>query len=194
MSAVPESVADPGQPYLFVDLYSKDLGPNPPWDVLAATPNYCGAILKAYEGTQFNDGGWFAANWPAGYDGRQRISFSAGNFHGEPVGMAADVLAIAVAELANISERRTQMLLDGHQNRNLPTNLIPHRGINSGLMIIQRPPTSVIEWLSRSSSWRSSVRLTKMGLTGFEMSSSSWPGPVLTSSGLPGPLSVPSGL
>ncbi len=63
-----------------------------------------------------------------GYDGRERISFSAGNFHGEPVGMAADVLAIAVAELASISERRTQMLLDAHHNRNLPGNLIPHPG------------------------------------------------------------------
>ena len=79
----------------------------------------------------------FASNWPAGYDGRQRISFSAGNFHGEPVGMAADVLAIGLAELANISERRTQMLLDSHQSRNLPSNLIPYRGINSGMMIVQ---------------------------------------------------------
>jgi histidine ammonia-lyase len=79
----------------------------------------------------------FAANWPAGYDGRERVSYSAGNFHGEPVGMAADVLAIALAELANISERRGQMLLDAHHNRNLPSNLIPHRGINSGLMIVQ---------------------------------------------------------
>lgn len=79
----------------------------------------------------------FAANWPEGYDGRERISFSAGNFHGEPVGMAADCLAIGLAELANISERRTQMLLDAHHNRNLPGNLIPHRGINSGWMIAQ---------------------------------------------------------
>lgn len=79
----------------------------------------------------------FAANWPEGYDGRERISYSAGNFHGEPVGMAADVLAIGLAELANISERRTQMLLDAHHNRNLPSNLIPHRGVNSGLMIAQ---------------------------------------------------------
>jgi histidine ammonia-lyase len=85
----------------------------------------------------------FADNWPRDkegnllYDGRQRISFSAGNFHGEPVGMAADFLAIALAELADISERRTQMLLDAHHNRNLPGNLIPHRGINSGLMIAQ---------------------------------------------------------
>ena len=79
----------------------------------------------------------FAANWPEGYDGRERISFSAGNFHGEPVGMAADCLAIGLAELANISERRTQMLLDSHHSRNLPSNLIPHRGINSGWMIAQ---------------------------------------------------------
>ena len=79
----------------------------------------------------------FAANWPEGYDGRERISFSAGNFHGEPVGMAADCLAIGLAELANISERRTQMLLDAHHSRHLPGNLIPHRGINSGWMIAQ---------------------------------------------------------
>ena len=79
----------------------------------------------------------FAENWPTGYDGRQRISYSAGNFHGEPVGMAADFLAIGLAELANISERRAQMLLDAHHNRNLPSNLIPHRGINSGFMIAQ---------------------------------------------------------
>jgi histidine ammonia-lyase len=86
----------------------------------------------------------FAANWPAGYDGRERISYSAGNFHGEPVGMAADVLAIALAELANISERRAQMLLDGHQSRNLPSNLIPHRGINSGLMIVQYAAAGIV--------------------------------------------------
>jgi histidine ammonia-lyase len=86
----------------------------------------------------------FAANWPAGYDGRERVSYSAGNFHGEPVGMAADVLAIALAELANISERRAQMLLDAHHNRNLPSNLIPHRGINSGLMIVQYAAAGIV--------------------------------------------------
>jgi histidine ammonia-lyase len=79
----------------------------------------------------------FRANWPEGYRGDQRISYSAGNFHGEPVGLAADFLAIGLAELANISERRTQMLLDAHHNRNLPSNLIPRRGVNSGLMIAQ---------------------------------------------------------
>ncbi len=65
------------------------------------------------------------------------IAFSAGNFHGEPIAQAADFLAIAVAELANISERRTQMLLDGSHNRHLPNNLIPQRGLNSGFMLAQ---------------------------------------------------------
>lgn len=66
MSPTDASITDdPGPPYLFVDLYSKDLGPTPPWSVVAATPGYCGAILKAYEGTRFNDGGWFQNNWQA---------------------------------------------------------------------------------------------------------------------------------
>jgi hypothetical protein len=57
------SADDPGQPYLFVDQYSGDSGPHPPWDRLADTPMYFGAIIKAWEGTQFNDGGWFQGNW-----------------------------------------------------------------------------------------------------------------------------------
>jgi Glycosyl hydrolases family 25 len=57
--------ADPGPPYLFVDLYPLDLGRNPPWSVLVNTQGYVGAIIKAMEGTGYNDGGWFEANWPA---------------------------------------------------------------------------------------------------------------------------------
>ena len=60
---------DPGQPYLLVDLYSGDdgrlVGRQPNWQVLADTPSYVGAILKAWDGTQFNDGGWFKRHWPA---------------------------------------------------------------------------------------------------------------------------------
>ncbi len=60
---------DPGQPYLFVDLYSGDdgrlVGKHPDWQVLANTPHYCGAILKAWDGLRFNDGGWFQRHWPA---------------------------------------------------------------------------------------------------------------------------------
>jgi histidine ammonia-lyase len=109
-------------------------------EINAATDNPL--FFPADDATPFD---WeFAANWPLGYDGRARISYSAGNFHGEPVGLAADVLAIGLAELANISERRTQMLLDAHQNRNLPGNLIPHRGINSGLMIVQYTAAGIV--------------------------------------------------
>jgi histidine ammonia-lyase len=46
--------------------------------------------------------------------------------------------------LAGISERRTQMLLDRHHNRHLPSNLIPHRGINTGLMIAQYTAAGIV--------------------------------------------------
>src|SRR5206468_2295060 len=52
----------------------------------------------------------FRGNWPPSYRGEQRLAYSAGNFHGQPIAIAADVLSIALAELASISERRTQML------------------------------------------------------------------------------------
>lgn len=95
----------------------------------------------------FDEDPWdlhFADNWPAGYDGRQRASYSAGNFHGQPVALAADFLTIAVAELANISERRTQLLLDHHHNRNLPANLVARRGVNSGYMLAQYAAASLV--------------------------------------------------
>lgn len=107
-------------------------------------------INAATDNPLFFDGGeppwdWeFRENWPEGYRGEQRISYSAANFHGEPLGFAADFLAIALAELADISERRIQMLLDGHQNRNLPSNLIPHPGINSGWMIGQYAAAGIV--------------------------------------------------
>lgn len=86
----------------------------------------------------------FRANWPDGYRGDQRVAYSAGNFHGQPLALAADFLTIAVAELANISERRTQMLLDGNHNRGLPQNLTTRPGVNSGLMIAQYTAASLV--------------------------------------------------
>jgi histidine ammonia-lyase len=86
----------------------------------------------------------FRANWPDGYRGDQRLAYSAGNFHGQPLALAADFLTIAVAELGNISERRTQMLLDGHHNRGLPPNLTTRPGVNSGLMILQYTAASIV--------------------------------------------------
>lgn len=57
--------SDPGPPYLIVDLYPHALGPNPPWPVLVSTAGYVGAIIKAMEGIDYRDSGWFNANWPA---------------------------------------------------------------------------------------------------------------------------------
>ncbi|HKR63634.1 MAG TPA: histidine ammonia-lyase [Thermoanaerobaculia bacterium] len=86
----------------------------------------------------------FRDNWPDGYRGDRRLAYSAGNFHGQPLALAADFLTIAVAELGNISERRTQMLLDGHHNRGLPQNLTTRPGVNSGLMILQYTAASIV--------------------------------------------------
>jgi histidine ammonia-lyase len=86
----------------------------------------------------------FRDNWPDGYRGDERLAYSAGNFHGQPIALAADFLTIAVAELANISERRTAMLLDGNHNRLLPQNLTTRPGVNSGLMIAQYTAASLV--------------------------------------------------
>ncbi len=86
----------------------------------------------------------FRNNWPDAYHGDHRLAYSAGNFHGQPIAIAADLLAIAMAELANISERRTQTLLDGNHNRGLPRNLTSEPGVNSGLMIAQYTAASLV--------------------------------------------------
>lgn len=86
----------------------------------------------------------FRENWPVCYDGAARSSYSAGNFHGQPIALAADLLAMAVAELGSIAERRTQLLLDRHHNRNLPANLVVRRGVNSGYMIAQYAAASLV--------------------------------------------------
>lgn len=70
---------------------------------------------------------------------------SAANFHGEPLAFAADLLKIAVSELANISERRVQLLLDANHNRGLPANLtIGGNGLHSGMMIFQYTAAALV--------------------------------------------------
>lgn len=66
-----------------------------------------------------------------------------GNFHGEPLALAADYLAIAISELGNISERRIYRLTDGTLS-GLPRFLIKNGGINSGLMISQYTAASLV--------------------------------------------------
>ncbi len=67
---------------------------------------------------------------------------SAGNFHGQPLALALDFLAIALAELGSISERRTFQLISGQ--RGLPSFLVANPGLNSGFMIPQYTAASVV--------------------------------------------------
>ncbi|MCC5916293.1 MAG: histidine ammonia-lyase [Cryomorphaceae bacterium] len=67
---------------------------------------------------------------------------SAGNFHGQPLALALDYLSIAMAEIGNISERRTFLLNSGQ--RNLPAFLTPSPGLNSGMMIAQYTAASLV--------------------------------------------------
>jgi len=67
-----------------------------------------------------------------------------GNFHGEPLAFAADMLAIALAELASISERRLDRMLDPAFSRGLPPFLAPAAGTNSGYMLAQYTAASLV--------------------------------------------------
>lgn len=67
---------------------------------------------------------------------------SAGNFHGQPIALPMDFLAIAVAELGNISERRIYQLISGE--RGLPKFLVAKPGLNSGFMIPQYTAASIV--------------------------------------------------
>jgi len=67
---------------------------------------------------------------------------SGGNFHGQPLALALDFLAIALAELGSISERRTYQLISGL--RGLPAFLVSNAGLNSGFMIPQYTAASIV--------------------------------------------------
>ena len=72
----------------------------------------------------------------------QDMVVSAGNFHGQPLALVLDFLSIAVAELGNISERRTYQLIAG--KRGLPHFLVANPGLNSGFMIPQYTAASIV--------------------------------------------------
>lgn len=72
----------------------------------------------------------------------QDLIISAGNFHGQPLALALDNLSIAMAELGNISERRTYQLLSGA--RGLPPFLVANPGLNSGFMIPQYTSAALV--------------------------------------------------
>jgi len=74
---------------------------------------------------------------------------SNGNFHGAPIGYVLDFLAIAVADLASISERRTDRLLDRNRSHGLPPFLADDPGVDSGYMIAQYTQAGIVSELKR---------------------------------------------
>ncbi len=76
-----------------------------------------------------------------GADGRPEI-ISAGNFHGQPLALVLDYAAIALAEWASVSERRTYLLIDGHDD--LPPFLVAQSGLQTGFMIPQYTSAALV--------------------------------------------------
>jgi histidine ammonia-lyase len=77
-------------------------------------------------------------------DTRENKAISAGNFHGEPVAFAMDMLGMAVAEIGSISERRVFRLLDNTLSSGLPAMLIEDSGLNNGLMMAQYTAAALV--------------------------------------------------
>lgn len=84
-----------------------------------------------------------ATDNPLIFDGGETI-ISGGNFHGQPIAFAMDFLKVAVAELANISERRLERLVNDQLNDDLPAFLSPEPGLASGAMIMQYAAASLV--------------------------------------------------
>lgn len=83
-----------------------------------------------------------ATDNPLIFDNGEKV-LSGGNFHGQPIAFAMDFLAIAIAELANISERRIERLVNPQLN-DLPPFLSPEPGLQSGAMIMQYVAASLV--------------------------------------------------
>jgi histidine ammonia-lyase len=80
---------------------------------------------------------------------------SGGNFHGQPVAVALDALAMAIVSLASISERRLYRLLDPALSNGLPPFLVQDSGLNSGFMLVQYTAASLVsesKWLAHPAS------------------------------------------
>jgi|LGOV01.1.fsa_nt_gb histidine ammonia-lyase len=72
------------------------------------------------------------------------IAISAGNFHGQPLALPFDYLGIAISEIANISERRLERMVNPALSNGLPPFLVKNPGINSGFMIVQYSAASLV--------------------------------------------------
>ncbi|QWC00727.1 histidine ammonia-lyase [Mycoplasmatota bacterium] len=80
---------------------------------------------------------------PLVFSDREKV-ISAGNFHGQPLAIAMDFLSIAMSELANISERRLERMVNSALSNGLPPFLVKKPGLNSGFMIVQYTAASLV--------------------------------------------------
>ncbi len=71
-------------------------------------------------------------------------TISAGNFHGEPIGLVMDYLAAALSEIASVAERRIEQLINPVFNDHIPAFLAPNKGLNSGFMIVHVTAASLV--------------------------------------------------
>ena len=104
---------------------------------LRCQPQVMGAVLDTFEtaaATLVREANAVSDN-PLVFPEQGEI-LSGGNFHAEPVALAADALAVALAEIGSLSERRTALLVDAHMSA-LPAFLVADPGLNSGFMIAQ---------------------------------------------------------
>ncbi len=112
---------------------------------LRCTPQVNGAVRNALKfirqtlDVEINS----ATDNPLIFPDEQKV-LSGGNFHGEPVAFAADILGFTVSELGNISERRMEQLFNPALNRGLNAFLAPRPGIDSGFMIAQLTAAALI--------------------------------------------------
>jgi histidine ammonia-lyase len=77
-------------------------------------------------------------------DNQELNILSGGNFHGQALALALDYLAMGVAELANISERRIELLLNPRSSHGLPAFLAPNSGLNSGYMMLHVTASALV--------------------------------------------------
>lgn len=80
---------------------------------------------------------------PLVFPEREKV-ISAGNFHGQPLAIAMDFLSIAISEVANISERRLERMVNSQLSNGLPPFLVKKPGLNSGFMIVQYSAASLV--------------------------------------------------